>query len=343
MALCPRASSCNSPAINPCSFAVIGYGYWGPNIVRNLISNDVEVKYVVDLDPKRREVIEKQHPSVIATDDADLVFNDSVINAVVIVLPANLHYIMSKKALESGKHVLVEKPLALSVTETNELISIAFMKKLVLMVDHTYLYSNAVRLLKKRIVEKNERIVHIESIRSNLGLFRRDVNVLWDLAPHDLSIIDYLTGELPNAVTATGSCHSQYGVCDAAHLFLQYPHFTANITVSWFSPEKIRSFQVITDKEMIVFDDTEKEFKIRCYDAGLITDDKFVSCYNNGYERLSCIGEEPLSMMLKDFIEAISTKKLPVSNSAVGLNVVRILEASDSSLKKDSSAVSVRE
>ena len=314
--------------------AVIGYGYWGPKIVRNLLSRSVKVSYVVDVDQARCEEVKKTYPSVNAVTDMDIAINDSSVTAIIVVLPVKLHYMVAKKALLAGKHVLLEKPIASSSIESEELLKIAEEKDLLLMVDHTYLYSDAIRKIREVIVENDARIIHISSNRSNLGVFRRDVNVLWDLAPHDLSIIRYITDKRPKAVSAMGYCHNEQGVEDVATLSLDYGSFTADITTSWISPEKIRLFEIITDKFMIVFNDLEKEEKIRIYDAGFKTDGKFTVCWNNGVRKINSGEEEPLSKMLKDFIDCIEGQTVPVSSASVGVDVVDILEASDKSLSE---------
>ena len=314
--------------------AVIGYGYWGPKIVRNLLSRSVQVSYVVDVDQARCEEVKRAYPSVNAVTDMDVAMNDPSVTAIIVVLPVKLHYMVAKKALLAGKHVLLEKPIASSSIESEELLKIAKEKDLLLMVDHTYLYSDAVRKIKEVIVENDARIIHISSNRSNLGVFRRDVNVLWDLAPHDLSIIRYITDKSPKVVSAMGYCHNEQGVEDVATLSLDYGTFTADITTSWISPEKIRLFEIITDKFMIVFNDLEKEEKIRIYDAGFKTDGKFTVCWNNGVRKINSGEEEPLSKMLKDFIDCIEGKTVPVSSASVGVDVVNILEASDKSISE---------
>lgn len=323
------------------TFAVIGYGYWGPNLVRNLISKKNVVKYVVDVDENRCKAVKEKYPEINAIMDMDIAINDPSVDAVIIVLPVRLHYSVAKKALDKGKHVLVEKPLASSVEQSQELHDLARAKHLVLMVDHTYLYSSAVRFIKQRLIDSDEKILHIESNRSNLGVFRKDVNVLWDLAPHDLSIFEYLVDEKPISTSAFGYCHNDYGVCDCAHMTLNYSNFSANITSSWISPEKIRTIEIITDKEMIVFDDLQKEEKIRCYDAGFGMLDGVIKCWNNGTKKYACSEEEPLSIMLSDFIDAINNGSLPVSNSQLGVDVVSILEASDRSMKRGGSVVNI--
>ena len=316
------------------SVAVIGYGYWGPKIVRNLLSRKIGVSYVVDVDEARCAEVRKTYPSVNAITDMDVAINDPSVTAVIVVLPAKLHYSVAKKALLAGKHVLLEKPIASKLSESKELVKIAEEKGLLLMVDHTYLYSEAIRKIKRIIDENGAKVIHISSNRSNLGVFRKDVNVIWDLAPHDLSIIRYITGKSPVFVSAMGYCHNEHGVEDVATLSLDYGDFTADVTTSWISPEKIRLFEIVTDKFMIVFDDLEKEEKIKIYDAGYKLDGGFTVCWNNGVRKVNSGEEEPLSKMLEEFIECIETKSVPVSSASLGVDVVSILEASDRSLSE---------
>ncbi len=313
---------------------MIGYGYWGPKIVRNLLSRKIGVSYVVDVDEVRCKEVKKTYPSVNAITDMDVAINDPSVTAVIVVLPAKLHYSVAKKALLAGKHVLLEKPIASKLSESKELVEIAKEKGLLLMVDHTYLYSEAIRKIKKIIDENGARIIHVSSNRSNLGVFRKDVNVIWDLAPHDLSIIRYITGKSPKYVSAMGYCHNEHGVEDVATLSLDYGDFTADVTTSWISPEKIRLFEIVTDKFMIVFDDLEKEEKIKIYDAGYKLEGGFTVCWNNGVRKVNSGEEEPLSKMLEEFIECIETQSVPVSSASLGVDVVSILEASDRSLSE---------
>lgn len=315
--------------------AVIGYGYWGPKIVRNLLSRGINVSYVVDVDESRCTEVMNVYPQIMAITDMDVAINDPKITAVIIVLPAKLHYIVAKKALLSGKHVLIEKPITSRLEEAKDLEKIASENGLLLMVDHTYLYSEAIRKIKTIIRDNNARILHISSNRSNLGVFRKDVNVLWDLAPHDLSIIRYLTEKSPVSISSMGFCHNEHGVEDVATIYLDYDDFTADITTSWISPEKIRLLEIITDKFMIVFNDLEKEEKIKIYDAGYKLENGNTICWNNGAKKINSGEEEPLSQMLKDFMYCIEHKTIPVSCSQIAMDVVRILETSDESLQKD--------
>ena len=289
----------------------------------------------------RCKIAERDYPQVKTSTDINAALDDDRVSAVIIVLPARLHYNIAKMALMKRKHVLIEKPLTSSVLESKELIEIAKNHHLVLMVDHTYLYSASINKMKEILTGKNNSIKHIESNRSNLGLFRNDVNVIWDLAPHDLSIIEYLSESKPKKVSAVGYSHNKLGIVDTAYISLIYDDFTAGVKVSWISPKKERQITIVTNENMIVFDDLLKEGKIELHSAGFKETDKGITCWNEGMQRISATEKEPLSTMLDDFIDAIETGKEPISNSAIGLDIVRILEATELSLSKDGMYVRV--
>ena len=314
------------------SFAVIGYGYWGPNIVRNLISKKYTVDYVIDIDEKRCKAVREEYPQIKTDTDMDVALNDPNVTATIIVLPVRFHYETAKKALMKGKHVLIEKPLAASTEESMDLITIAEKNNLTLMVDHTYLYSSSIMELKNILKNNKSKVSHIESNRSNLGLFRNDVNVIWDLAPHDLSIIEYLTDERPKAVSAVGQSHNENGIVDTAYISLIYEDFTAGVKISWISPRKERKMEIVTDNEMIVFDDLHKEEKIELYSSGFRKEGNNIVCWNNGMNRIATNEKEPLSSMIDDFNNSIKESKEPISNSIIGLDIVRVLESANKSL-----------
>lgn len=306
--------------------SVIGYGYWGPNIVRNLLSMGRKVKYVVDIDKERCKEVKKKYPTVNAITDIDKAISDDEVDAVIIVLPAKMHYDIAKKALLQNKHVLVEKPLTTTSEEADELIALSEEKKLVLMVDHTYVYSPAIKKIKEIIEEQKLELRHVESIRYNLGVFRPDVDVLWDLAPHDLSIISYISELSPISIKSEGFSHTNNKLYDVASMFLKYPTFTATIHNSWISPSKIRTIHFITDKKIIVFNDLEKEEKITIIDAGFKTEGKTTKTWINGMMRVRTDEGEPLAIMLSDFIKSIETGKTPDSNKYLGKEIISTLE-----------------
>jgi len=316
------------------NFAVIGFGYWGPNIVRNILQIGSNVKYIVDLMPQRREDARKMYPSSIVTDNYDAALNDRTVDAVVIVLPVSLHYPMAKKALEAGKHVLVEKPLADNSENTKELISLANSNGLTLMVDHTYLYSPHVEHIKQYFVSKREKLQYFDSIRINLGKFQRDVNVAWDLAVHDLSILNYLCNDTPKSVIATGCAHTSSGLEDIVYITLKYDKpFIAHITVSWISPQKVRKIIIGGTDSMVVFDDVDVD-KIKVFDSHFKEDPekKDVVCTSGSIGLPSVESKETLSIMLSDFVESVEKRRTPRSSAELGLGVVKILEAVQASL-----------
>ena len=231
--------------------------------------------------------------------------------------------------------------MASSVEESEELIRIAKENKLTLMVDHTYLYSSSIRRLKELLTENDSKILHIESNRSNLGLFRNDVDVIWDLAPHDLSIIEYVSNEKPKMVSAVGYSHNDNGIIDTAYLSLVYDSFSAGVKVSWISPTKIRQFDVVTNKEMIVFNDLLKEGKIEIHSSGFKKEGRNIVCWNDGMKKITTDEKEPLSSMVDDFITSLTENKCPISDSTLGIDVVRILESASLSIQNSGQYITI--
>jgi predicted dehydrogenase len=322
--------------------AIIGYGYWGPNLVRNFANaKDCAVHTVVDFRPERLEVAKRNHASVNTSNNPDDVFNNNEIDAIVIATPVFTHFELAKKALENGKHVLLEKPMTSSVAEAEQLIEIANKNKKVLMVDHTFLYTGAVQKMK-RMIEDDEigNIKYFDSTRINLGLFQPDVNVLWDLAPHDISILNYLIKEKPYSVQATGISHTNNGIENIAFLTVNYnSDFIAHFNCSWTSPVKIRLMLIGGDKKMVVFNDLEPTEKIKIYDTGYNhkTDEeknRILVDYRAGDIFIPKVeNKEALAGMAADFISAIINNTTPISNFQSGLDVISILEASQKSIK----------
>src|SRR5713226_1195961 len=226
---------------------VIGYGYWGPNLVRNFAELDsTEIKWCADKRTERLALVKKRYPSINVTEGADEIFSDSEVNAVVIATPVSTHYSLAKQALERGKHVLVEKPMTRSVAEGEELLALATEKGLILMVDHTFIYTGAVRKMKE-ILDVGElgELYYLDSVRVNLGLFQSDIDVLWDLAPHDLAILTYLIRETPKFVSVTGADHTGSGLVDMAYVAIHFANtFIAHVHVNWLSPVKIRQMLI---------------------------------------------------------------------------------------------------
>ena len=330
---------------------VIGYGYWGPNIVRNFFNTpDCIVQLVADSRPERLAALGKVFPSVKGIKDADEIINSKDIDAVIVATPVFSHFALAKKALLQGKHVLIEKPMTSSVAEADELINLAAQKGLTLMVDHTFLYTGAVQKMKELITtEAIGTPRYFDSTRINLGLFQPDVNVLWDLAPHDISILTFLVNESPLSINATGISHTRNNIENIAYMTVNYgSDFIAHFNCSWTSPVKVRQTLIGGDKKMIVYNDLEPSEKVRVYDTGYQhqTDEyktKIMVDYRTGDVYLPKLNShEALSGVAKDFIQSIINKKDPVANATLGKKVVQILEASQESIKNNGKEVKIK-
>lgn len=326
------------------NIGIIGYGYWGPNLTRNFFAaTDCCVKAVADARTDRLSNLRKTFPSIKALSDVDQVINDSQIDAVVIATPVFTHFSLAYKALLQGKHVLLEKPMTATVQEAEILIDLAEQKGLLLMVDHTFLYTGAVEKMKQ-LVESQElgRIKYLDSTRINLGMFQADINVLWDLAPHDISILNYIIKERPYSINATGVTHTANEIENIAYLTINYASgFIAHFNCSWTSPVKVRMMLIGGDRKMILYNDLEPTEKIKVYDTGYhhVADEdkkKVLVDYRVGDIHVPKLNTtEALLGMANDFITCISEKKQPRSSYMIGLEVVKILEASSGSLKKN--------
>ena len=324
------------------NIAIIGYGYWGKNLVRNFYSQkNATLKTVVDADQKKLDQIKQNYPTIHTTTSYDEVLNDIEIEGIVIATQVFSHFELAKKALLAGKNVLVEKPMTASYAQAQELIKIAQEKGKVLMVDHTFLYTGAVQKMKQVIDNKElGNINYIDSTRINLGLFQPDVNVLWDLAAHDVSICNYLINENPVIVQATGISHTNNGIENIAYLTLKYAsNKIAHFNCSWTSPVKIRQMLVGGDKKMILWNDLDVYEKIKIYDTGYEIKSeedktKILVDYRVGDIFVpKTDGIEALFAMAADFISAIQTGTMPRSNFEIGAIVVKVLEASQVSIK----------
>ena len=324
------------------NIAIIGYGYWGPNLVRNFsLVNNCKVKMVSDFRQDRLVIVSKTYPGIKVSTDPDDILLSKEIDAVVIATPVFTHFSLAKKALENGKHVLLEKPMTSTIKEAEELMNLAKQKGLLLMVDHTFLYTGAVMKMKQLITEKTiGEIQYFDSSRINLGLFQIDVNVLWDLAPHDISILLHLINKIPYSVNATGVSHTKNGIENVAYLTINYSeNFIAHFSCSWTSPVKLRTMLIGGDKKMMVFNDLEPSEKIRIYDTGYNykTDEeknRLMVDYRTGDVYIPKLeSKEALFGMASDFINSIINKTEPLSNSKLGLDVIQILEASQQSIK----------
>ena len=323
-------------------FGVIGWGYWGPKIARNLNAlPNCSVSIVADPDAQRLKSLEGDQSRTQATTEVEEVFRSNV-DGVVIAAPVRTHYELAKRALLAGKHVLVEKPLTTSVAQAEELVELAKTQRRILMVGHTFEYSPAVNELRKLIRSGDlGKIYCIEAERVNLGLFRPDINVIWDLAPHDISILLYLLDKRPEHIKVQAHAHLQPGIHDIAHLDLGFADgMTAHIHVSWLHPCKIRRVTVIGDLRMAVYDDTNPAEMLKIYNKGADVHADPVVSYRYGAITIPHIDWiEPLHLECEDFANAIRTGAQPRAHGEVGLEVVRILEAAQEVLEgKDFSA-----
>lgn len=321
---------------------VIGYGYWGPNIVRNLHGLDAtQVEVIADKNPSALARARKAYPSIRTVSDPAEVLCSASVDAVAVITPVWTHYELAKRALENGKHVFIEKPFTSNSAQAEELIELAARKNLTVMVDHTFLFTGAVRKIRE-LTENGVLgdLYYYDSLRVNLGLFQHDVSVIWDLAPHDLSIMDYLIKGEPEAIVATGEKHLN-GVEDVAFMTLYFPrNVIAHINVNWLSPVKIRTTLIGGQKKMVVWNDLVSDEKVRVYDKGVqITSgdgirDLLVS-YRSGDMWAPQIEQlEALRVELGYFAECVCKGQTPFNDGHAGLRVVRMLEAAEVSIQK---------
>ncbi|HEY5474921.1 MAG TPA: Gfo/Idh/MocA family oxidoreductase [Candidatus Limnocylindrales bacterium] len=325
------------------TLALIGYGYWGPNLLRNYMDiPDVNLKWVCDLRPA---VLDKAHglyPTVQTTTSVDDVLRDPEVDGVLIATPIGTHYQLSKAALLAGKHVFVEKPLTTSATQCADLTVLAAERNLTLMVGHTFIYSPPVRKVKEFIDAGDLGEVRFVTMqRVNLGLHQKDASVIWDLAAHDLSILDYWLEEMPCGVDSMGRDCMRNGIPDVAFVNLQYPSgVVAQVSVSWLSPVKLRRTVVVGDRKMLVYDDTEPVEKVKVFDHGAEFKEpesfaEFQMVYRTGDIISPKIGNaEPLRLEAEHFLDCMSNGHNPITNGEMGLRVVAILEAADASLRE---------
>jgi len=329
---------------------LIGYGYWGPNLLRNLHETEgVEVTRCVDLRPERRAAASKRYPTVEVSADAEDILTDPEIEAVVLATPVFTHHALAKKALEANKHVLVEKPMTRTADESRELIELAQTHNLVLMVDHTFVYTGAVRRMKE-VIDAGElgELYYFDSVRVNLGLFQHDIDVIWDLAPHDVSILTYLIPDQPNSVSAVGADHTGRGLVDVAYLTLHFANnFIAHFHVNWLSPVKVRQNLIGGSRRMLVYDDMEPSEKVRIYDRGIQVRSqegiyKALVDYRMGdvwSPKLDV--REALSVECEHFANCIRAHNRPNSDGESGLQVVKILEAASASIANGGHPVAI--
>lgn len=332
-------------------FGIVGYGYWGPNLVRNIAqAPGARVVAVSDVRSDRLGVVQKQYPGIMTSTDCREVIHNPAVDAVVIATPVTTHFELAEMALRANKHVLVEKPLAATSPQCLDLIEEAIKRNLVLMVDHTFVYTGAVRKSQELVANRDlGDIYYYDSVRVNLGLFQHDVNVIWDLAVHDLAIMDYVIAARPQAVSATGMSHVAGKLENIAYLTLFFDnHLIAHIHVNWLAPVKIRRTLIGGAQKMVLYDDLEPSEKIKVYDKGITVD--------NGPENLYPIligyrtGDmwapkldttEALSCEVHHFVDCIEKSEEPITGGETGLRVVKILEAASRSMHQQGRPVEI--
>ncbi len=332
------------------NFGIVGLGYWGPNIVRNLQAHDsVSNVYAFDVNKERLQLIKNKFPRINPVNNFDtLLSNDT--EALVIATPVFSHFELAKKSLESGKHVWVEKPFTQNVREAEELINIAEKKGLKIFVDHTFIYTGAVKKIKE-LIDKNElgKIKYFNSVRINLGLFQQDINVIWDLAPHDLSILHYIVPDYNIEAVSANGIANYYNLENIAQISLYFnSDCFANLHLNWTSPVKIRRIIVGGDKKMLVFDDMENFEKIKVYDSGIdikspeSLHEALVQYRIGDMYSPKVIQTEALSLAVNEFISAIKENREPLTNGYAGLKVVNVLEASQKSIREKGKLINIK-
>jgi predicted dehydrogenase len=331
--------------------AIVGCGHWGPNLLRNFISlSDCKVRKICDVDSERLSHLKSLYPSVETTQDFNQVTKDPKIDAIVIATPVRFHFEMTKASLKAGKHTFVEKPMASSAAECEELIEMAENKNLTLMIGHTFVYSAPVQKIKE-IIDSGDlgQVQYICSQRLNLGLFQKDINVAWDLATHDISIILYIMKERPVSVNCQGKAHVNDNIEDVTNMTLNFADGgLAIILSSWLDPNKVRKITVVGNKKMLVYDDLETIEKIKIYDKRVEipphydTFAEFQYAYHYGDIHSPYIKMvEPLKVESQHFLDCIKNDTKPSSSGYDGLQVVQVLEASSKSLKQGGAEVRI--
>lgn len=331
--------------------AVVGLGYWGPNLVRNALQNP-RIEHVVacDRDAARIERVLEQHRSAKACASFDEALADPRVEAVAIATPVFAHYKLAKQALERGKHIIVEKPFASSVDQAAELVDLARKNGCVILVDHTFIYTSAVKKIKE-LMDAGDigDVFYYDSVRVNLGLFQHDVNVIWDLAPHDFAIMEFLLDRMPRSVRALGESH----VAGYEHENIAYVHLAfdggmvAHFHLNWLSPVKLRRVLIGGRKKMLVYDDMETADKVKVFDKGVDVKDqnevyKTLIQYRSGDVHVPQIeNTEALADMMDHFVDCVEQGRAPITDGESGLRVTRLLEACQTSLKQNGEAVEV--
>lgn len=330
------------------NIAVVGYGYWGPNIVRNFNAiNGINSILVCDIRSDACNIAKRNFPNVEVSTDINTVISSPDIDAVAIVTPVFTHFELAKKALENDKHIFVEKPFTSNAAQAEELIELAEKKNLKIMVDHTFLFTGAVRKIRELIDDGSlGELYYYDSMRINLGLFQHDVNVIWDLAPHDLSIMDYVIDEKPEAISANGRPHFGNSLEDVAFITVFFNNnIIAHFNVNWLSPVKVRTTLIGGEKRMVVWNDLEVDEKIRIYDKGVKVTSRegiydLLISYRSGDIWAPKIQEtEALKAEAEYFVDCILNNKDPLNNGHAGLRVVKMMEASTKSLRDEGKPV----
>jgi predicted dehydrogenase len=322
---------------------VIGYGYWGPNLVRNFGSlENARVVKVCDRRPEALKRCAKAHSNIETVSDDDEIIKSGEIDAVAIATPVSTHFDLAKKALEHGKHIFVEKPFASNVIQSEKLIELADKKNLKIMVDHTFLFTSSVRKIKQLIDDGQlGDLYYYDSTRVNLGLFQHDVNVVWDLAPHDLSIMDFVIKEKPVAIAANGMAHLGNGLHNIAYVTVYFEKMIAHFNVNWMSPVKVRTTLIGGGKKMLVWNDLAADEKIKVYDKGIEVKNgegvyNLLVSYRSGDMWVPKVEQtEALKIETDYFVHCIQNNETPFNDGYAGLRVVKMLEACTESLEKD--------
>jgi predicted dehydrogenase len=331
------------------NIGVIGYGYWGPNIVRNFSALDGSVvQSICDGNTQSLDRARKAYPQISTTQDCSEVLNATNIDAVAVITPVSTHYDLAKRALLNGKHVFVEKPFTATIAQAEELIELAEKKKLTIMVDHTFIFTGAVRKIKGLIEEKAlGDLYYYDSVRVNLGMFQSDVNVIWDLAPHDFAVMDYILDEKPSAVSACGKAHVN-GLEDTAYITVHFNNnMIAHFNVNWLSPVKVRTTLLGGEKRMLVWNDLEADEKIRIYDKGVDVTNRESSynlrvSYRSGDMYAPKVDQvEALRHETEYFLSCLATGTRPQNDGQAGLRIVKLLDACSRSLKQNGQLVNL--
>jgi len=332
------------------NIGVIGCGYWGPNLIRNFAAMDgVAVTAVADVRPERLDFIRRRYPAIkLFTTDADEVIRSADTDAVVVATPVSTHFPLGMEILAQGKHLFVEKPFTATVEQAEKLIETAAARNVQIMVDHTFIYTGAVETMK-RLIDDGELgdLYYFDSVRVNLGLFQHDVNVIWDLAPHDVSIMDYLLHRPPQAVSATGVAHFENGIENIAYISAFYDNnLLGHIHVNWLAPVKVRKTLLSGSKKMVIYDDMEPSEKIKIYDSGIdVVPDKdqiynILIEYRTGDMLAPKVAvTEALARVSAEFVAAVNENRPPLTDGQAGLRVVRILEAANRSIRANGECI----